>query len=152
MFLALILSAVEAKSPDEKDGWKEAKWDSAPLADMTCTASGSPDERECTRPSGDLVIGESSATKVRYTYWRDKLVSVTVILDMEARTAVLDGLKSTYGEGFQSNRYIKRFLWQGDKVGILYDEASDGATVFYLNKPLSDVQKKAAASKAASDL
>jgi hypothetical protein len=152
MLTALIVTAIAApRSPDEKDGWKEAKWGGAPLPDMVCKTM-KPTDTECRRPveSGDRQIGGVTASMVHYSYWRGRLTSVLMTVPPSEATAVLDGLVQVYGPPLRGS--AGQSAWMGETVAIMYAHRPDGPSLMYVSLTLANERAAVEAAEAAGDL
>jgi hypothetical protein len=73
----------------------------------------------------NLKIGDYSLKEITYIFYHDTLV--TILLQTKGlinSNGILKILSETYGQGYQSNQYIERYLWIGDKAMIYYDQNS----------------------------
>ena len=111
-----------------------------------------------TRPCDDLRIGNSQLSRVAYGFYRGRFY--TALLSMEGLInshALLEVLRQAYGPGYCSNRFMDRYLWDGRRILLCYDQKpiSDDAMAMFQSVPLKNekaADEKAKAREGVSDL
>lgn len=73
----------------------------------------------------NLKLGDYALKDITYVFFKDTLAEIMIQTKGYINSdGLLKIIKETYGQGFQSNRYIERYLWSGDKSTIYYDQNS----------------------------
>jgi hypothetical protein len=106
----------------------------------------------------DLKLGDYQLNEVVYSFYKDQLYIILIkVKGVINSNGVLKILQQAYGSGYQSNRYIESYLWNGQKTIMSYEQNSitGDATIFMWCKKLSDLKdadEKKANSEAAKKL
>lgn len=110
-----------------------------------------------TRTSERKELGKAKLEGVVYGLHENKVITVTILAKGDNASAVLEALKSAYGEPVQPNEFIKDYFWRGSQVlmSYSYNEFSKVANCTMFSIPLYEEYQrklKQAASAAADDL
>ena len=143
------------KALDDKYGFREAKFEMSKdsfknLVEIEKNIYKSTIE--------NLKLGDYDLDLIAYSFYKGQLSDILIKTKGYINSrGVLKILQTAYGNGYQSNEYIERYVWFGDKVTMSYNQNSitDDATIIIYSKKLSDMKKadeKNAASKATNEL
>ncbi len=99
-----------------KDGFGDLQWGAiaSSIAGLqkTETQQGLPDVIECVRPQDRLQLGDAALTSIVYTFWRDRLYTVTIWVQGQSDfDALRDLVTNQFGQGHPSDRFGERYLW-----------------------------------------
>lgn len=73
----------------------------------------------------NLKLGDYALNEITYIFFHDTLVSILIqTKGFLNSNGILKILNESYGQGFQSNKFIERYLWMGEKATIYYDQNS----------------------------
>lgn len=106
----------------------------------------------------NLKIGDANLKDIVYGFYKGKLYIVMInTKGLVDSRKVYDALASQYGGGYQSNKYLEKYYWFGDKVTGSYDEntLTHDALISFSSTEISKqkaADKKQAAQKAGADL
>lgn len=146
------------KNLDEKYGFRSVKLESdfSTFEDMVLKEKeGSIDFY--TRTSDELTIWNYSIEPILYGFYKNKLLAIAISTKgLSNSRGVLEVLQAQYGQGYQKNRYIKDFVWDGQKTRLTYNENSitSDSNIMIISKDLSKLMFKEegeSAKKAAAD-
>lgn len=68
---------------------------------------------------GELRIGTIALTDLAYICWNDQLMMVSIGFSSSDGNTMLNALSKNWGEPFQDNRFIDKYLWSGTIFGAL---------------------------------
>jgi hypothetical protein len=111
-----------------------------------------------TRPSDDLTIGDARIKEMTYGFYKGQFYSV--LLQTEGlinSRALLEVLRQAYGVGARPNQFMERYVWDGSRVLLYYDQKpiSDDAIALLQSVPLKhekETDEKAKARQGVSGL
>jgi len=136
-------SAGTLQALDAKPGWGALTWGSPRPAD--CAVIETHDEDVTCRSTQTRIV--DMPAEVGLGFWRDRLWSVTVMVDPDEAGKLLGGLVAAYGAPFQGNALLERRYWGGTDraVSVLYDWRlpSDPASAVYLYAPIMNEREEA---------
>lgn len=70
-------------------------------------------------------VGQCNIKRVFFTAFKGKVMSIFVqTSNITNSQCLLETLQELFGSGFQSNEYIERYAWFGQKCSVMYDENS----------------------------
>lgn len=124
--------------------------------ELSLTAEGK-DNSYFSRNGDNLKIGGAELNSITYHFSKYGFTSVTIKTEGIANnTALISAFQEQFGKGFQSNRYIERYLWTGSNSIIFIDCSSVtrkcSAFIHSSNiKKQIDADKKSQAMDAAKD-
>jgi hypothetical protein len=142
---------------DARNGFRDLKFGDPPLQGMRLVEDHG-DMKYYTQPSDDLTIGNAKIKEISYGFYKGRLSTVLLQTDgLINSRALLEVLRQAYGSGSRPNRFMDRYLWDGSRVLLYYDEKpiSNDAIALFQSVPLRNEQttdEKAKARKGASDL
>ena len=94
-----------------------------------------------TKKDENLTRGNVDLSHISYSFYNDRFYCGYI----EARgwnncQQLLDVLIQKYGEPRQPNRFMKKFIWEWDRVSVFYSfsEITTKGQVMYLHKPTKD--------------
>lgn len=138
MVLLLAVVAYARTFKNEPDGFRGILWDTniKSLDNMTHVGTdASYGGIEIYERVGDsLEVGGAKLKSVQYGFWQDRFSNAIMSVEGQVNwEALKDALFMKFGKGYQSNEYIERFVWFGDKTGIYaqYNEFSKEGGVFF---------------------
>lgn len=108
-------------------------------------------------PQEDLKLGCAQLVSVRYGFWQGKLFDAMVVFEGYTNFSCVKGaLTEKFGNGFQPNEFIEKYLWFGKVTTIFlkYNEISKLGSMSMSSKVISNQQEvweKAQAKKGATD-
>ncbi len=146
-----------APTPQAAAGqFRDLNFGQAPTRDMVPTLPDS--GLSCyVRPSDDLRVGTGKLASVKYCFWNSHLMTVMgTTSGLLNSDALFETLQAKYGEGYQSNEFIPRYIWGlNSPLNIMYERNSitNDALVYYSDASLEaqwQAAEKAAAAKSAS--
>jgi len=151
----MIIIGQNLKALDAKYGFREAKFE-MPFSSFKNLVEVEPCCYKST--TENFKLGEYTLDRVVYFFYKDQLS--LIMIDTEGyinSRGFLKILQEAYGEGSQSNKYIEKYYWFGEKVIMSYDQNSitDDATIFIRSRKLMDLEQadeKRANSEAAKKL
>lgn len=106
----------------------------------------------------NLKLGDYDLKLIAYEFYDEQLSTITIKTEGYSNSrGVLKILQTAYGKGYQSNEYIERYFWFGEKVTMAYDQNSitDDATIIIWSNKIEGLKKaneNNSNSKAASQL
>jgi hypothetical protein len=142
---------------DFRNGFRDLKFGDPPTQNMTVFEEGG-DTKFYRRSSDDLTIGNANIKEISYGFYKGRLYSVLLqtggLINSRALLAVL---REAYGPGSRPNQFMDRYLWDGSKVLLYYDQKpiSDDAIAMFQSVPLRNeraADEKAKARKGAGGL
>ncbi|PIF62663.1 hypothetical protein [Flavobacterium sp. 11] len=98
-------------------------------------------------------LGDVEISDVYYSFYKGKLESISFSTKGYANSkGILDILKSNYGSGYQSNKYMEKYYWLGKTIVLSYTENSTSrdAKVYIstnVNKAEQEKDKKESIAK-----
>jgi hypothetical protein len=85
------------------------------------------DQKIYTRPSDALSIGDASISGIYYLYYKGRLMTIRVSTKgLSNSRMVLDTFIMSYGPGYQNNKYIEKYTWDGKTVDMSYTQDREG--------------------------
>lgn len=154
-----IATAGSSKALDDKYGFRDLKFESAPdTAKGFLLNEKDGDTEYYTRRGDQMTIGSANLKFIGYVFYKGKLSSVRIDASGFANSkTLLEVLSQSYGDPEQPNELIQEYYWFGDKVHMLYEysEVHEKSSVAMFCRKI--IQEKAADDKkrakaAASDL
>jgi hypothetical protein len=142
---------------DFRNGFRDLKFGDPPTQDMKVFEEGG-ETKFYRRSSDDLTIGNANIEEISYGFYKGRLYSVLLqtggLINSRALLAVL---REAYGPGSRPNQFMDRYLWDGSKVLLYYDQKpiSDDAITMFQSVPLRNekaADEKAKARKGAGGL
>lgn len=155
VFVPIVLFGQNLKALDEKYGFREMKFE-MPLSSLKNHVEVEKGFYKST--TENLKLGDYKLSEVVYSFYKGQLYVIMIeTKGFENSSGVLKILQQAYGNGYQSNEYIERYVWFGEKVFMSYDQNSitDDATIYMYCRKLSDLKdadEKKANSKAVDQL
>ena len=147
----------KARSPktlDQKKGWCDLTWGSAPLPDMTLIRSPSKHETQHLRkidwtPYGntEFLLRGYRLGHILHFFWKNQFYMVVVpVWELFNATRILRVLEEAYGKPSKLPTHDVGFGWHGDDVWAIYteDKRLDMIFVCYLYRPLHREVERAA--------
>lgn len=114
----------------QEDGFCDLKWgvevSSIDGLEKKQTVSGLDDVIEYARPKDILKIGDAMLTSIIYSFWRDRLFTVTIWTeDYPNYTALRDKVFEKFGEGRQTDQSCERYLWLDKSTDMMLQYNKD---------------------------
>ena len=108
----------------QKDGFCDLKWgvevSKVDGLEKKQTDSGMVDVIEYTRPKYLLKIGDVTLASTTYSFWRDRLFTVTIWTeDYPNYTALREKVFQKYGKGRQADQSRERYLWLDNPTDMM---------------------------------
>jgi len=108
------------------------------------------------RDADDLNIGAAKLTFIHYYFWQDKLSFITIACSERHNfSALLAAFTEKFGEPYQENKYIEKYMWRGKNMIIVsYNKYNEIGTTSVGSGDIIDEQKnweKEQAKKAKGD-
>ena len=103
------------------------------------------------RPGDDLSIGGAQVDQIIYGFYKNRMHVVRITTKgISNSLALLEVLRQAYGPGYQSNQFMQKYLWDGSKVLLTYDEnaVTRDAKVWFFSRPLIEEEKADKTTKA----
>jgi hypothetical protein len=135
---------------DFKNGFRDLKFHDPPTPDMVLTEDTG-DLKMYVRPNDELGIGEATAKRIDYFFYKGRLSTVHFATKGFTNSRnVLEVLRQAYGIGERPNRFMYRYLWSGSHVRVSYDQNSitDDADVWFYSIPLLNEERTDQKAKA----
>jgi hypothetical protein len=162
VFILLLALAVGCVAGPKSDvtGFRGIEWGSAPCTGMEKLdrVDGSYGGVDSYANSGDVLeIGGAKLDLIQYTYWRNRLLSVTILFSGHANfSVVLASLVERYGRGARPNQYLDEYLWNKTSGAMMLkysDITGDGSLVLFSHAVSRDAENydKERAKKGAND-
>lgn len=113
---------------DEKFGFRDIKLET-PFSKFSnkqlVKVEEEPLKKYYTSKIENLKLGDYALKEVTYIFFHDTLATILIqTKGLINSGGLLKILSESYGQGFQSNKYIERYLWMGEKATIYYDQNS----------------------------
>jgi hypothetical protein len=158
MILICYLPQISSSFDNEPDGFRGIKWETSitELQDMVHVASMG-DSKCYWRKDDKKAIGQADVNHIVYFFYKDKFSSVLIqYSDNTNFYHIKDALQAVYGAGYQPNKYMHRFFWNGTITEILNDYSEitqKGKIVFFCSKlkRIQEENKKSAAQELKSN-
>jgi hypothetical protein len=142
---------------DFRNGFRDLKFSDSPPQGMRVVEDHG-DTTYYTRPSDDLTIGDARIKEMTYGFYKGQLYSVLLQTEGLINShALLEVLRQAYGSGSRPNQFMDRYIWEGSRVVLYYDQKpiSDDAIAIFSSVPLKsekEADEKAKARKGVSGL
>ena len=154
--LALFFASTAAFAyPNEPEGFRGITWGDdleSNKAEMVLVEQ-SADEHFYTRTNDKMQIGGAELKSIYYSYANGKFVQAMILTEgYSNKVALIDAFKSQFGKGFQSNRYIDKYVWNGP-ISVIYLECKivgDKCSVSFMSKKKLEEARAADKAKARS--
>jgi len=147
--LAYALPPGMFKPGSEPDGFRGIRWEqdiSTVEGLVYVNTDPSYGGVELYRRKGDeLRIGAAKLEDILYGFWQNKFCVVKILVKGSVNWA---GLKQAafekFGEGFQSNKYIEKYVWLGENTLMLlkYNEILEKGDLLMASKKITEQQKE----------
>jgi hypothetical protein len=146
ILVGLLLMAGSAQAfQNEPSGFRGIPW-GTPLRSvpgMTSVPDGS--KNFYFRADDNLSIGAAHLEHLSYKFYRDQFSEVLLrthdsVLDEQA---IIGAFKAQFGPGFQSNRYIDEYLWNGttSTVWLNCNSITHACTAMIYSNQLKELEK-----------
>lgn len=145
---ANVIAQTNSKAVDEKFGFRDIKLETtyaefSPKGLVKSSEDG--DVKIYKLKNENLAIGDYKLQSISYVFYKEKLSQIMIETKGFANSnGLLEVLKSQYGEGYKSNRYIEKYLWSGSKAGLYYNQNSinKDAVLIIFSKALQEQEQK----------
>ncbi len=142
LFIVIPITVIgqNIKSLDEKYGFREMKFEThfSSIKNLVKVEEGF-----YKSTTENLKLGDYKLSEVTYSFYKDQLYIILIqTKGLINSRGVLKILQQAYGEGIQSNEYIERYYWDGEKTLMSYEQNSvtDDALIIMWCKKLADLK------------
>jgi len=129
----------------EPNGFRGIKWGTSlsSLPDMTFTGNSSDDGnfKAYIKKGDNMHIGNAKLKFLLYLFWKGKFYGVGIGTSGFINwNGLKDAVFEKFGKGYQSNKFIKSYVWYGKKTDMTLDyneiseEANFGMWSYIINK------------------